>query len=140
MKISDSRLAGVLAAMLDGHSLVKVSPRAANEAYEIDLQLQVHDNHRGDSPDAILQVSLTIRHPTLPKMTLSIPIPIEGEVAGIGAAKEDLRKFAEREHFPVRLPMLVIGGAGNPAHSSTEVQLKAKIDIDMIPYRMVSPL
>jgi len=29
----------------------------------------------------------------------------------LGAAKEDLQKFAERERFPVQLPMLVVGGA-----------------------------
>lgn len=138
MKISDSRLAGVLGAILDGRSSVKVIPSISSQAYEIDVSVDVYDNHRGDSPDAILRLLLTIRHPALPKMKVDIHIPVEGEVAGIAAAKEDLRKFAEREHFPLRLPMLVIGGVGNPAHSSDEVSLKAKIDIEMIPYRQVS--
>lgn len=138
MKISDSRLAGVLSAMLDAKTSIKVKPRTAERAYDVDISLEVHDNHRGDSPDVVLHLYVTIRHPLLPKLKLRIPIPIEGEVAGISAAKEDLRKFAERERFPIKLPMLVIGGSGNPKHATDEVKLKAKIDIDMIPYRQVS--
>ena len=139
MKISDSRLAGVLGAILDGRASVKLTPPASEHAYDVDVNIEVHDNHRGDSPDVILRVSMTIRHPLLPKMKLSVPIPVEGEVAGISAAKEDLRKFADREHFPVQLPMLVVGGSGNPSHSVDQVKLKAKVEIDMIPYRQVSP-
>jgi len=51
---------------------------------------------------------------------------------------EDLRKFAERRHFPQTLPMLVVGGAGNPARRSENVLLPVKIDIVQIPYRAFS--
>ena len=138
MKISDSQLAGMLGVILDGATKATVTPRAAEHAYDIDLRLEVHDNHRGDSPDVVLDVTMTIRHPRLPSMKVRIPIPIEGEVAGIGAAKEDLRKFAEREHFPIHLPMLVVGGSGSSGHSTSEVKLKTKVSIDMIPYRQVA--
>ena len=138
MKISDSRLAGVLAAILDGETSTKLTPQASEYAYDVDVSLEVQDNHRRDSPDVVLHVALTIRHPLLPKMKLRIPVPIEGEVAGIGAAKEDLRKFAERERFAVKLPMLVIGGSGSPAHSTANVKLRTEVDIDMIPYRQLA--
>ena len=137
MKISDSRLAGVLGAILDGTARASVTPRAAEHAYGIELKLEVQDNHRRDSPDAVLDLRITIHHPRLPAMKVRVPIPIEGEVAGISAAKEDLRKFAEREHFPVHLPMLVIGGSGGCGHSTGEVKMKTKVSIDMIPYRQI---
>ena len=138
MKISDSRLAGVLGAILDGKTSARVTPQVAEHAYDVDVGLEVQDNHRRDSPDVVLHLSVVIRHPLLPKMNLRIPIPIEGEVAGIGAAREDLRKFAERERFPVHLPMLVVGGSGNIQHSTDEVRLKAKVAIDMVPYRRIA--
>ena len=69
---------------------------------------------------------------------MRVPVPIEGEVAGISAAKEDLRKYAERERFPIHLPMLVVGGSGTASHSSAEIRVKAKVSIDMIPYRQVA--
>jgi hypothetical protein len=138
MKISDSRLAGVLGAIIDGTAKARITPMAAEHAYDVELKLEVHDNHRRDSPDAVLDITVTLRHPRLPVMTLRVPIPIEGEVAGLGAAKEDLRKFAQRERFPIQLPMLVVGGVGSASHSSDEVRIKAKVSIDMIPYRQVA--
>jgi hypothetical protein len=134
VKISDTHLAGTLAALLDSDGTVVLVPKSGEPAYRMDIGVQVHDNHRGDSPDVVLELAITILHPKLPKMRLFIPIPIEGERAGIGAAKEDLHKFAEREHFPIHLPMLVIGGDGNPAHAVDHVTLKTNVSIDMIPY------
>ena len=96
------------------------------------------DNHRGDSPDVVLHVAVTVDHPLLPKLKLHIPLPVEGEKAGIGAALEDLKKFSERQHFPQKLPMLVIGGSGNPARRTQEIMIPAKFEIIQIPYRAFS--
>jgi len=117
---------------------MRITPRATEHAYEIELKLEVHDNHRGDSPDAVLDLMMVLRHPRLPPLTVRVPVPIEGEVAGISAAKEDLRKFAERDRFPILLPMLVVGGSGGASHASDVIRLKAKVSIDMIPYRQIA--
>src|SRR6267378_1451691 len=120
MKVSDSRLAGILGAILDGAGKTSIITRATEHAYEIELKVEVQDNHRGDSPDAIVGLTVILRHPRLPVLIVRVPIPVEGELAGISAAKDDLRKFAERERFPIQLPMLVIGGSGSASHSSDE--------------------
>jgi len=110
----------------------------AEQAYEVDLKIEVHDNHRGDSPDAVLVLTVALRHPRLPALAVRVPIPVEGEMAGISAAREDLRKFADRERFPIQLPMLVLGGSGSASHASAEVRLKTMVSIDMIPYRQIT--
>lgn len=139
MKVSDSQLYALLAAMLDGAGKVHITPNNAQaECYEVDLDFQVHDNHRRDSPDVILQLNITLTHPKLPPLTIQLPIPIEGEKAGIDAALDDLRKFCERERFPQKLPMLVVGGSGNPARRSHAVKLPAKFEIVQIPYRSLT--
>jgi hypothetical protein len=139
MKIDDSPLYAILAGLLDGDGRVEIRPKNSQaEAYSVQISLEVHDNHRGDSPDAILYVAVTIEHPILPKLKLQIPLPVEGEKAGIGAALEDLKKFSEREHFPQKLPMLVVGGSGNPARRSQQIMIPAKFEIIQIPYRVFS--
>lgn len=139
MKISDSQLYAILANLLDGEGSVTISPRNPHsEEFSVNVELEVHDNHRGDSPDAILWMSLAIVHPRLPQLKLRIPIPIEGEKAGIGAAMEDLRKFSERGHFRLRMPMLVVGGSGNPAHSTKNTHVPVKFEITQVPYRTIS--
>ena len=139
MKIDDSQLYAILAGMLDGEGSVQVTPKNSQAAaYSVQIGIEVHDNHRGDSPDAILHVAVTIDHPLLPKLKLHIPLPVEGEKAGIGAAIEDLTKFSERRHFLQELPMLVVGGAGNPARQSQQIMIPAKFEIIQIPYRMLS--
>ena len=139
MKINDSQLYAVLASLLDGEGTVQITPKDSNaDTYSVRIGLQVHDNHRGDSPDAVLHVAVTVEHPRLPKLQLQIPLPLEGEKAGVDAALEDLRKFLERQHFPQKLPMLVIGGTGNPARRSQQVMVPAKFEIIQIPYRSVS--
>ena len=136
MKINDSQLYALLANLLDGEGTVHVHPRiSAAPEFSIKVLVEIHDNHRGDSPDVVLWLNLEIIHPRVPPMKFRIPVPIEGEKAGIGAALEDLRKFAERGHFPLRLPMLVVGGEGNPARSSHSVQIQAKFEITQVPYR-----
>ena len=140
MKIKNSQLYAVFATMLDGSFRAEIKPDAGDgEPYVVALQLEVHDNHRGDSPDVILRVHLTIEHPKLPSLDIDVPIPIEGEKAGIAAAMEDLRKFTEREHFALKIPMLVVGGSGNPARRTQDVKMLARVEIAQIPYRLVSP-
>ena len=136
MKINDSQLYALLATLLDGAGTATIRPQnAQSKEFEVKVVAEVHDNHRGDSPDAILWLSLEIIHPQLPILKVRIPVPIEGERAGIGAAMEDLRKFADREHFAIKIPMLVVGGDGNPARSSQMVHLPAKVEITQVPYR-----
>ena len=78
MKINDSQLYAVFSGMLDGSGRVEIRPANTEaEAYAVALELEVHDNHRGDSPDVILHVRVTIEHPRLPAMELDIPVPIE---------------------------------------------------------------
>jgi hypothetical protein len=139
VKISDSQLYAVLANLLDGTGVATIHPRnAQSNEFEIRIATEVHDNHRGDSPDVILWLNLEIVNPRLPVLKLRIPVPMEGERAGIGAAIEDLRKFADRQHFALKLPMLVVGGDGNPARSSQTVSLPAKVEITQVPYRAVA--
>ena len=139
MKVSDSQLYALLAAMLDGAGNAHITPKnAAAEGYEVAVSVQVHDNHRRDSPDVILQLSLKLTHPKLPPFDIQIPIPIEGEKAGIDAALDDLRKFCERERFAQKLPMLVVGGAGNPARRSQTVKVPAKFEVVQVPYRSLT--
>jgi hypothetical protein len=140
VKINDSQLYALFAGMLDGAGHVQITPtNADSDPYVIDVELEVQDNHRGDSPDVILRVRLSINHPKLPSLDLEIPIPIEGEKAGIAAAIEDLRKFTEREHFIQKMPMLVIGGSGNPARRVQQIKMPTRVEIAQIPYRLLSP-
>ena len=139
MKINDSQLYALFAGMLDGSGECQISPRnSQSEPYAIEVESEVHDNHRGDSPDLVLHLTVTINHPKLPPLVLQVPVPIEGEKAGINAAVEDLKKFAEREHFAQRLPMLVIGGSGNPARRVVNVKMPARCEIVQIPYRLLA--
>lgn len=139
MKIDDSQLYAILAGWLDGEGRVQVTPKNSQaDPYSVQIGLEVHDNHRGDSPDAILHLTVTIDHPRLPRLKLHIPLPVEGEKAGIEAALEDLRKFSDRMHFVQKLPMLVVGGAGNPARRSQQIMIPANFEIIQIPYRVLS--
>ena len=79
------------------------------------------------------------RQPPVPELRLVIPVPLEGEKGGIPAAREDLVKFAEREHFPIQLPMLVVGGAGNPAQSAQKVPVRTDVRIHLVPLRRLLP-
>ena len=139
MKISDSQLAAILASLLDGTGKATITPANPNgQEYSANVRVEVIDNHRGDSPDVILWLTVDLSHPRLPtSLKLTIPVPIEGEKVGIGAALEDLRKFSEREHFVQSLPMLVVGGAGNPARKMESMRVPAKFEIIQIPYRAI---
>jgi hypothetical protein len=60
--------------------------------------------------------------------------------SGSHAAHAEILRIiqVERKHFPQKLPMLVIGGSGNPARRSQQVLLPAIVDIVQIPYRALS--
>ena len=138
MKISDSELYARLAVLLDGSIKMRMIPRQnPQQPYDIELSAEVFDNHRGNSPDAILRIVVLITYPGLPQMKLVVPVPLEGEVAGIGAALEDLDKFATRGDFPIELPMLVIGGT-RPACQIRSVKINTKVEIHQIPYRRIA--
>ena len=138
MKISDSELYARLAVLLDGEAKVRMIPKQnPQQLYDITITAEVFDNHRGDSPDAILRIVVLISHPGLPKMKVVVPVPLEGEKAGIGAAMEDLDKFASRGNFPIEMPMLVVGG-NNPACQVRNVKLDTKVEIHQIPYRRIA--
>lgn len=78
----------------------------------ITLSLNPVDVHDMDSPDFIFWVELSMRI-FGQDMKLRIPLPFEAEKGGIyGGALEDLRKFVEREHYPIELPMLVVAESG----------------------------
>jgi hypothetical protein len=139
MKISDSELYARLAVLLDGEVKARMIPRQ-NPAQPYDLQLtsEVFDNHRGDSPDAILRITILLSHPSLPQMKIVVPVPLEGEKAGISAAIADLEKFAGRGNFPIEMPMLVVGGE-NVACQRRKVKVDTKVEIHQIPYRRIAP-
>src|SRR5262249_11861800 len=87
VKMSDSQLYAALANLLDGAGVARILPRnVRSDEFDITVATEVHDNHRGDSPDVILWLNLEIVHPRLPVLKLRIPVPMEGERAGIGAA------------------------------------------------------
>jgi hypothetical protein len=61
VKIDDSQLYALLAGLLDGHGRIEVTPATTEaETYSVEIDLEVYDNHRGDSPDVVLNVALTI--------------------------------------------------------------------------------
>jgi hypothetical protein len=141
MKIADAQLYAVLASILEGNGTARVRPRDSRSSeYDVEVTLELEDTHRGDSPDLVLWLRIAIKAPQLPVLKITVPIPIEGEKAGIGAALEDLRKFGEREHFPFKLPMLVVGGEGNPARRYENLRAAVKVEIIQIPYRQVANL
>jgi len=138
LKIVDSQLYAILASLLEGKGTARLSANNVRSPdFDVDIAVEVQDTHRGDSPDVVLWMSFAIKHPRLPVLKIKVPIPMEGEKAGIGAAMEDLQKFAEREHFPLKLPMLVVGGEGNPARRYQSVRIATKVEIIQIPYRAV---
>jgi hypothetical protein len=139
MKIDDAQLYAVLAGILEGSGTARIRPRdPGSSEYDVGVTLELEDTHRGDSPDVVLWLSVAIKAPQLPVLKVTVPIPIEGEKAGIGAALEDLRKFEEREHFPFKLPMLVVGGEGSSARRHENIHAAVKVEIIQIPYRRVA--
>ena len=134
MKINDAQLYPLFAGVLDGKGRIEIVPaHSASESYSVHVELEVQDNHRGDSPDVVRRLQVTISHPNLPPLEVEVPIPIEGEKAGIAAAIENLKELADRGHFPQRLPMLAVGGSGNPAHRVVQVKMPTRVEIAQIP-------
>ena len=61
------------------------------------------------SPDAVIWVELNLRVLGI-SVSVRTPILVEAEDAGINAAKEDIRKFFERDDLEI--PMIVVGRTG----------------------------
>ena len=80
MQISDPDLYARLVALLDGVGKATVQPSGSGEdPYEVEVRAEVVDNHRRDSPDAVLRLTIVIKHPLFVDWRISLPVPIEGE-------------------------------------------------------------
>ena len=88
-----------------------------------------------DSPDIVLILKLKLNLFSR-DYDIEIPIPIEVEKVGLNSALEDLKKFVEREHFKLLLPMLVISEKGFMSDEK-ERYLKTKFKIKQIPYDVI---
>jgi hypothetical protein len=104
---------------------------------EIGLSLNPIDIHGADSPDCVLWIDISLRI-FGQDLKLRVPIPVEAEKGGIfGGALEDLRKFVEREKYPIELPMLVIAEAGYNAKQE-RVSFPVRVAISQIPVRLLN--
>ena len=101
-----------------------------------EIRLWVEDIHTQDRPDFILWLEMDIRV-VAQKLSLKIPIPIEAEVSGIADALEDLDAFAERGHYPLHLPMLVIAKEGFDERISELKRIPAYFKMKQIPVRLL---
>ncbi|EHP89533.1 hypothetical protein [Methanotorris formicicus] len=88
-----------------------------------------------DSPDIVLILKLKLNIFSR-DYDIEIPIPIEVEKVGLNAALEDLKKFIEREHFKLLLPMLVISEKGFKIDKK-EYPLKTEFKIKQIPHDII---
>jgi hypothetical protein len=88
-----------------------------------------------DSPDIVLILKLKLNFFSR-DYDIEIPIPVEVEKAGFHPALEDLRKFVEREHFKLLLPMIIISEKGFRSDEK-EYPLKTKFKIKQIPYTVI---
>lgn len=104
---------------------------------EITISLDPVDIHGTDSPDCILWVYLSL---ILfgQDLRLRVPIPVEAEKGGIyGGALEDLKKFIEREKYPIELPMLVVAESGYATKEQTPESFPVRFVINQIPIRQL---
>ena len=104
------------------------------------LKVKVEDidiipNYKKDSPDIVLILKLKLNFFSR-DYDIKIPIPVEVEKAGFHPALEDLRKFVEREHFKLLLPMIIISEKGFRSDEK-EYPLKTKFKIKQIPYTVI---
>lgn len=100
---------------------------------EIRLKIDPVDNHFGDSPDFILWLEIAF-DAFGQELRLRVPIPVEAEKGGIGAAMEDIDKFVERRRHLLQLPMLVVAEAGYDMRQES-IDMPAQITISQIPIR-----
>jgi len=111
-------------------------PIKIREVEILEIRLWVEDVHMQDRPDFILWLEMDIRI-AAQKLSLKIPIPIEAEVGGIANALEDLDAFAERGHYPLHLPMLIIAKEGFDERVSEMKRISAYFKMKQIPVRLL---
>lgn len=103
---------------------------------EISLSLNPVDIHNTDSPDFLLWVDLSIKL-FGQELKARFPIPVEAEKGGIsGGALDDLRKFVDREKYPIEIPMLVIAEAGYETKKQRE-SFPVNYTISQLPVRLI---
>ena len=100
---------------------------------EVRLRLRPVDVHNLGRPDAILWVEISFKV-FGQTMSLRVPLPVEAEKNGIDEAMEDLDAFAEREKFPLAMPMLVVAEAGYQTREERR-HLPVDFTIRQIPIR-----
>jgi hypothetical protein len=79
------------------------------------------------SPDVVVWVTIEL-HIFGALTRLKVPILVEAEEAGYNAAKEDIRKFFERDKLEI--PMVVVARNGAPGKQHVE-RAMAKVDVTM---------
>lgn len=90
---------------LEGQLFLNVREKAIGR---IEVERRGFGTERG-SPDVVVWVTIELH--ILGALTrLRVPILVEAEEAGYGAAKEDVRKFFERD--TLEIPMVVVGRDG----------------------------
>lgn len=100
-----------------------------NRVGEIIVSRRGFGSERG-SPDAVIWVELNLRVLGI-SVTVRTPILVEAEDAGINAAKEDIRKFFERDELEI--PMIVIGRMGALSKKATgKATARIKVPIHQI--------
>ncbi|NJE13776.1 hypothetical protein [Thermococcus sp. LS2] len=99
--------------------------------------LNLIPNYKRNSPDFVLILNLTLKFFSY-YFDIELPIPIELEKAGINAALEDLRKFVERKHFEVKLPMIVVSGDSTPRRKTEEYNFPVRFEIKQISETSIS--
>lgn len=102
---------------------------------QVQVSLKPQDTHIGDSPDFILWLVVSLKI-FAQNLKVQVPLPIEAEGEGISHALEDLRKFVEREKFPIELPMLVVASKGYGNKDRT-AKLPVHFKIKQIPARLL---
>lgn len=102
---------------------------------QVQVSLKPQDTHIGDSPDFILWLEVSVKI-FAQNLKVRVPLPIEAEARGINYALEDLRKFVEREKFPIELPMLVVASKGY-ANMDRTAKLPVHFKIKQIPVRLL---
>ncbi|MCQ6253848.1 hypothetical protein [Methanocaldococcus sp.] len=112
---------------------VNLLEKKKNGEIEVRIKDIIPNYKLKDFPDIVLILKLIIFSKDF---DIELPIPIEVEKVGLNAALEDLKKFIEREHFKLSLPMLVISEKGIKTDKK-EYPLKTEFKIKQIPYYLI---